>query len=78
MGGAVGHKRVSNDWIANYFIRFPISLKEQQKINQELNVFYAAIKKIQNSYQEKVKYLEELKESILQKAFDGELNTTKA
>ena len=75
MSGAVGHKRVSKDWIENYFIAFPKSLKEQQVIVQKLDALATETKKLETIYQQKLSDLEELKKSVLQKAFSGELKT---
>ena len=73
MSGAVGHKRVSKDWIEGYLFPFPKSLKEQQTIVQKLEALNAETKKLETIYQQKINNLEELKKSILQKAFSGEL-----
>jgi len=49
-------------------------LKTQQSVTQKLNTLLAETKKLENIYQQKLNDLEELKESILQKAFNGCLN----
>jgi len=77
MSGAVGHKRVSKDWIESYVIPFPASLTEQQTIVQKLDTLSTETKKLETIYQQKLNDLEELKKSILQKAFNGELKTIK-
>ncbi|MEP6951939.1 MAG: restriction endonuclease subunit S [Ginsengibacter sp.] len=74
MTGAVGHKRVSKDWIENYLLPFPKSIKEQQKIISQLNTLSTETKKLETIYQQKLNELEALKKSILQKAFSGELS----
>jgi len=51
-------------------------LKEQQAIVQKLDALSAKTKKLEAIYQQHISDLEELKKSILQKAFNGELNTT--
>lgn len=51
---------------------FP-SLNEQQTIVRKLDVLRAETKKLENIYQQKIVDLEELKKSILQEAFSGEL-----
>jgi len=57
-------------------IPFPtISIKEQQSIVQKLDALSAETKKLEAIYQQKINDLEELKKSILQKAFSGELKT---
>lgn len=73
MTGAVGHKRVSKDWIENYFIPYPKSLKEQQTIVQKLDALSEKTKKLEAIYQQHINEVDELKKSILQKAFAGEL-----
>lgn len=59
-------------------ISFPKSKKEQNKIVEKLNNFSNETKKLEVIYQTKINDLEELKKSVLQKAFSGELKTTKA
>jgi type I restriction enzyme S subunit len=74
MSGAVGHKRVSKEWIENYLISFPTSLEVQQIIVQKLDTLSTETKKLEAIYQQKINDLEEMKKSILQKAFSGGLN----
>ena len=54
---------------------FP-SLQEQQTIVQKLDALSTETKQLEAIYQQKINDLDELKKSILQKAFAGELNTT--
>jgi len=75
MSGAVGHKRVSKEWIENYLISFPKSKGEQQTIVRQLDALRAETQKLEAIYQQKLLYLEELKKSVLQKAFAGELRS---
>ena len=56
-------------------IPFP-SLSEQQAIVQKLDVLSAETKQLKTIYQQKINDLDELKKSILQKAFAGELTPT--
>jgi type I restriction enzyme S subunit len=58
-------------------IAFPKSLKTQQTIVQKLDALNAETKKLESIYQQKIKDLEELKKSVLQKAFSGELKTVR-
>lgn len=78
MTGAVGHKRVSKDWIENYLIPYPVSLKDQQTIVKKLDALSAQTKKLEAIYQQHINDLDELKKAILQKAFNGELKKTKS
>jgi type I restriction enzyme S subunit len=56
-------------------ISFPKSIKEQQSIVQKLDSLSAETKKLEAIYQQKINDLEELKKSVLQKAFRGELKS---
>ncbi|MEI7510905.1 MAG: restriction endonuclease subunit S [Candidatus Peregrinibacteria bacterium] len=49
------------------------SITEQQAIVQKLDALSAETKKLETLYQAKIQNLEELKKSLLQKAFSGEL-----
>lgn len=62
--------------IKEYPISFP-SLKQQQVIVQKLDALSLETKKLEAIYQQKINDLEELKKSVLQKAFSGELKTEK-
>ena len=53
-------------------------LQEQQTIVRQLDALRAETQKLEAVYQKKIADLEELKKSILQKAFAGELKTEKA
>ena len=55
-------------------VAFPKSIKEQQNIVQKLDALSYETKKLEAIYQEKINDLEELKKSVLQKAFSGSLN----
>jgi type I restriction enzyme S subunit len=60
---------------------FPIplpSLKQQQTIVRQLDALRAETQKLEAVYQQKIADLEELKKSVLQKAFSGQLKTEKA
>ena len=54
-------------------IYFPKSLSEQQRIVAKLDALSAETKKLEAIYQQKLAALDELKKSVLQKAFNGEL-----
>ena len=56
-------------------IYFPNSNAEQQSIVSRLDALSAETKKLENLYQQKLNNLDDLKKSILQKAFAGELKT---
>jgi type I restriction enzyme S subunit len=48
-------------------------LKQQQTIVQNLESFSAETERLESIYKQKLTDLEELKKSILQKAFEGQL-----
>jgi len=56
-------------------IDFPKSIKEQQKIVKGLDSLSTETKKLEAIYTQKIADLEELKKSVLQKAFSGQLTT---
>ncbi len=58
----------------NLTISFPKSKIEQQTIVRQLDALRAETQKLEAVYQKKIADLEELKKSILQKAFSGGLN----
>jgi type I restriction enzyme S subunit len=57
-----------------YIISYP-SIEEQEKIVQKLDTLTAECKKLEAIYTQKIADLEEMKKSVLQKAFSGQLNT---
>lgn len=61
----------------SYKISYPKSLREQQSIVKKLDALSTETKKLETIYQQKINDLEELKKSVLQKAFNGELKTIK-
>jgi len=58
-------------------IYFPKSLTEQQTIVQKLDDLSNETKRLEDIYKQKIADLDELKKSVLQKAFNGELVTSK-
>jgi type I restriction enzyme S subunit len=59
--------------LINFRFPIPSSLEEQQQIVKKLNSLSAKTKKLEAIYQKKLDNLEELKKSILDKAFKGGL-----
>jgi|LakMenEpi03Aug12_release.lakeMendotaPanAssembly.Ray.scaffolds.fasta_scaffold376829_2 type I restriction enzyme S subunit len=56
---------------------YPKSISTQKEVIKKLDLLRSEIKKLEFVYQQKLNDLEELKKSILQKAFNGELKTSK-
>ena len=73
----IGVPHISGNQILAYSF-FKPSLPVQQTIVHKLDALSTKCKKLESIYQQKIKNLDELKKSILQKAFNGELTTTKA
>ncbi len=70
--------QINNYSFDEVYIPYPKSIREQQLIVQKLEALSAETKKLEAIYQQKINDLEELKKSVLQKAFNGELKTAKA
>jgi type I restriction enzyme S subunit len=65
--------QINNYSFDNIKISFPKSLKDQQTIVSKLDALREQTKKLEAVYTQKLQDLEELKKSVLQKAFAGEL-----
>ncbi|TKX32918.1 restriction endonuclease subunit S [Campylobacter aviculae] len=72
MTGATGHKRVPKNFIKNLQIPLP-PLKEQEQIASYLDELSLNIKALKENYKTQIKDYEELKKSLLKKAFEGRL-----
>src|SRR5690606_36520291 len=59
--------------IENFKIKYPTNIDLQNKLVGSLNIIKQESEKLESAYQSKIESLEELKKSILQKAFAGEL-----
>ena len=70
--------RLYNSNLTSIKIVFPKSLDEQKSILKKIDAVSTETKKLEAIYKQKISDLEELKKSILQKAFAGELKTEKA
>ena len=61
--------------LENFYISYPKEMEEQEKVVQNINLIKAETKKLEAIYTQKIVDLEEMKKSVLQKAFSGQLNT---
>ena len=64
---------VSDRNVKNQIISFPKPFATQKQIVSKLDALSASTRKLEKNYQRKIDDLEELKKSVLKKAFDGEL-----
>ena len=76
-GNGAAQPNLSAGSLKKFIIPFPKSLKDQQTIVRQLDALQAETQKLEAVYQKKLDDLEELKKSVLQKAFAGELKTEK-
>jgi len=65
--------QINNYSFDNTFISYPKSLSEQKSIVVKLDALSSETKKLEAIYKQKLDNLEELKKSVLKKAFSGEL-----
>jgi type I restriction enzyme S subunit len=72
---AVGQDGIRKELLEKYPVPLP-PLSEQQTIVRKLDTLRAETQKLEAIYQQKLADLEELKKSILQKAFAGELTSS--
>ena len=76
LGTGATFPNVSGEILKNLLIPIP-PLKAQQDIVKKFESLSTETKKLEAIYQQKINDLEELKKSVLQKAFSGELKTDK-
>ena len=72
LGKGTTFKEVSKSIVSSVEIKYP-PLSEQQKIVEKLDALQEQTKQLEAIYTQKIKECDELKQSILQKAFRGEL-----
>ena len=64
---------ISNSSLENVLLQFPKLEKKQKSIVKKLDELSKQTKKLEEIYKQKMSDLEELKKSVLKKAFNGEL-----
>lgn len=72
-GTGIKVRHTSPTKIGDLIVTFPSSIEAQKTIVKKLDALSSEIKKLEAFYQKKIEDLEELKKSVLQKAFNGEL-----
>ncbi len=70
--GGVAQQNLSLEQLKGFVINLP-PIKDQNRIVKEIDAVFIKTKKLETIYKEKLANLEELKKSILKKAFNGEL-----
>ena len=73
MTGTSGHRRVPMDILNEYILKYPKLIIKQKQAIKKLDELSEETKKLEEIYQKKIDDLDELKKSVLKKAFDGEL-----
>jgi type I restriction enzyme S subunit len=74
---AAGQDGIRKELLDKYPVPFPRSIEKQKSIVRKIEMLTIETKRLESLYQQKLNDLEELKKSILQKAFNGELKTSK-
>jgi len=69
---------ITKNQIETFKVSYPDTLQEQDKLLNELHKLETKVRDIKNIYIDKLNSLDELKNSILQKAFTGELTSNKS
>ena len=70
LGAGAIVKNISGDLVKRVNVTFPKSKAEQQRIIRQLDALHTETKKLEAVYQKKIANLDELKQSILAKAFN--------
>lgn len=64
---------ITKNQLENFIVHYPISKENQLQVIKEIDILKNQIKSLNTAFERKIENLEELKKSILQKAFAGEL-----
>jgi type I restriction enzyme S subunit len=73
--GASGQTELSRKLVEKLVVSFPEKMKQQEQIVLKLDALSSECKKLEAIYTQKIADLKEMKKSVLQKAFSGQLNT---
>lgn len=71
-------KKINKSIVQNLPVIFPSTINTQTRIAIEIDTFYFETQRLESIYQRKLEALKELKQSILEKAFTGELTSDMA
>jgi type I restriction enzyme S subunit len=64
---------VTDSEVKGIIINFPKSLSTQLSVVSQLNTLSTETKRLESIYEQKLAHLDELRKSLLKKAFSGEL-----
>lgn len=73
LGHGTTFKEISKTTISKVSIRYPSLLEEQKQIVKKLDILKSKTQELEKIYTQKLADLEELKQSVLQQAFNGKL-----
>jgi len=68
-----GVPTLNRNFVHGEFVRIPPEVNEQKKVAKRLETLQNELRGVYKIYEQKLSYLQELKKSLLQKAFTGEL-----
>lgn len=72
-GNGTDIRNLNQQSLSSLVFKYPLKIEEQKRIVNEIDKLSEQTKQLEKHYKQKLKNLEELKKSILQKAFSGEL-----
>ncbi len=72
-GNGTDIRNLNQQSLSSLVFKYPLKIEKQKRIVNEIDKLSEQTKQLEKHYKQKLKNLEELKKSILQKAFSGEL-----
>lgn len=72
-GNGANIRSLNQGALSRLRINFPVALSEQERIVEQLETMQSETQRLESLYQRKIAALDELKQSLLQQAFSGQL-----
>lgn len=72
-GNGANIRSLNQGALSRLRINFPAELSEQKHIIEQLEIMQSETQRLESLYQRKIEALDELKQSLLQQAFSGQL-----
>lgn len=72
-GNGANIRSLNQGALSKLRINFPVALSEQERIVEQLETMQSETQRLESLYQRKIAALDELKQSLLQQAFSGQL-----